>query len=107
MGRLLIVVASGALASACGHPNASGPKWPAPSTTADDGGESIEPKPSSSYAAAIEKSADVDEDKPEAASTSSSSSTTTEDKPATTSTPTAPTTEDVFQTDEIIIEIDD
>ncbi|HEX5064103.1 MAG TPA: hypothetical protein VFV99_32225 [Kofleriaceae bacterium] len=109
MGRLLIVVASGALAGAgaCGHSNASGPKWPEPSKTAEDGGESIEPRPSASYAAAVEKSDDNDEDKPAASSTSSPASSTSEDKPATTSTPTTPTSEDVFQTDEIIIEIDD
>jgi len=107
MGRLLIVVASGALAGACGHSKASGPKWPEPSTTAEDGGESIEPRPSSAYAAVVEKSDDVATDKPAAASTSSSTSSPSEDKPATMSTPSAPTSDDVFQTDEIIIEIDD
>jgi len=93
---------------ACGHPKASGPKWPEPSTTADDGGESIEPQPSATYAAAIEKSAD-DGDKPAAAATSVVlPANDDKDKPPAGTVPAAtqPTVEDVLMGEEIIIEID-
>jgi hypothetical protein len=65
MRRLLFIVAVTAFAG-CGNAKAAGPKWPAPSTTAEDGGESLEPKPTATYAAALEKSAEAEEKKPEA-----------------------------------------
>jgi len=102
--RGLVLVA---LLAACGHSKASGPKWPEPSTTADDGGESLEPRPSSTYAAAIEKSADADEAKPAAATTSTTTTPTADDKPATTPATTTAPSDDVFMSEEIIIEIDD
>lgn len=93
--------------AACHGAKQTGPAWPAPSTTADDGGESISPH-EQTVAAAVEKSADADKDdeddkpadeaKPDAAS---------DDKPATPSAqPTAPA-DDVIITDDIIIEIED
>jgi hypothetical protein len=105
-GLLLVILASAPIA-ACGPSRASGPKWPEPSATAEDGGESIAPHPSATYAAAIEKSADASDDKP-AAETTSSSAAASDDKP-TTPTPSVsqPVIEDVFMTEEIIIEIDD
>jgi hypothetical protein len=100
---LVLVLAT----AACGHGKASGPKWPEPSTTAEDGGESIAPRPSATFAAAVEKSADASEDKP-VAETTSSSPAASEDKPATSSpTVSQPTLDDVFMSEEIIIEIDD
>ena len=105
MRRLLLLVLA---VAACGAPKATGPKWPEPSKTVEDGGESIEPHPSSTYAAAIEKSADVDEDKPAAAAAATPAAASTDDKPATVTTPTAqPVIDEVIMTEEIIIEIDD
>ena len=69
----------------CGNAKASGPKWPEPSKTAEDGGESLAPRPSATYAVVAEKAAEVEEDKPAATT------------PA----------EEVITTEEIIIEIDD
>ena len=103
MRGLLLVV----LLAACGHSKASGPKWPEPSTTAEDGGESLDPRPSSTYAAAIEKSPDADDDKPAAATTTTTTTTTTDDKPASTPATTQTPSDDVFMSEEIIIEIDD
>jgi hypothetical protein len=93
----------------CGSAKAAGPKWPAPSTTAEDGGESLEPKPTATYAAALEKSAEA-EKKPEAKDIEDKpAATTTDDKPATTpSTEDKPaTTDDVMMTEEIVIEIEE
>ena len=91
----------------CGHPRTSGPKWPEPSKTADDGGESVAPAPSATYAAAIEKSAEASDDKPAAATSSTPSAKPDDDKPATAPAESKPTVEDVFMSEEIIIEIDD
>ncbi|HEY5945582.1 MAG TPA: hypothetical protein VIV40_08820 [Kofleriaceae bacterium] len=102
MHRLILVAAL----AACSHSKASGPKWPEPSTTAEDGGESIAPRPSTTYAAAIEKSADVEDDKPAAAVPATPAAATGDDKPAATPAA-APSTDDVIMTEEIIIEIDD
>ncbi len=93
----------------CGHPKASGPKWPEPSTTAEDGGESSEPKPSATYAAAVEKSTDDNGDKPAASASPGAAAAASpgDDKPAPTATPSQPATDDVIMTEEIIIEIED
>lgn len=108
MRRQLLACACVCALVACGHSSASGPKWPEPSTTAEDGGESIEPKPGATYAAAIEKSADDNDDKP-AASTADETpaATTTDEKPAATTSDDKPAGDDVITTDEIIIEIED
>jgi hypothetical protein len=113
MNRLMVVVALLAFATACGGRKPQGPAWPAASTTAEDGGESLEPRPSASYAAALEKSQDKVEDKKPAADAS-------EDKPAAAATttadekkPSAPPetatseTDDILMTDEIVIEIEE
>lgn len=107
MRRLLLVVALGAALAGCGRSKASGPKWPEPSKTADDGGESIEPRPSATYAAAVEKSADVEDKKPEPAETPAPAA--SEDKPAAATAPaaTTPASEEVITTEEIVIEIED
>jgi hypothetical protein len=103
MRWLLLVIAI----AACGPAKSKGPAWPAASTTAEDGGESIAPRPSATYAAAVERSADVEEDKP-AETTSATAAPASEDKPATTPTMSQPTSaEDVFQAEEIIIEVED
>ncbi|HEY5920183.1 MAG TPA: hypothetical protein VIV11_00875 [Kofleriaceae bacterium] len=103
MRRLLLVL----VVAACGAPKATGPKWPEPSKTADDGGESIEPHPSATYAAAIEKSADTDE-KPAEATVATPAAAASDDKPAT-ATPSIsqPVIDEVITTEEIIIEIED
>ena len=104
MRVLLLVVAL----AACGPAKARGPAWPAPSTTAEDGGESVAPRPSATYAAAIERSAD-NEDKPAAETASAAAADKpAEDKPATTPAISQPTTiEDVFMSEDIIIEIEE
>jgi hypothetical protein len=95
--------------AACGSKPPPGPAWPAASTTADDGGESIDPHPTA-VATSIESSKDDDEDekpadqpeivaKPGAAVSEPST-------PATVSPPT-PVTDDVIMSEEIIIEIED
>lgn len=104
MRALLLVVAL----AACGPSKSKGPAWPAPSTTAEDGGESVAPQPSATYTAAIERSADADA-KPAAETASAApGDKPTEDKPATTPTMSQPTTiEDVFMSEDIIIEIEE
>lgn len=97
-------------AAGCTGAKPTGPAWPAPSTTADDGGESIEPR-DTSVAAAIEKADDSDAE-PAATPTAeivAKPGATAEpaDRPVTLSPPTHPTTDDVIITEEIIIEIDD
>src|SRR5688572_16975395 len=89
MRRLSLLVAIAF--AGCGSSKAKGPAWPAPSTTAEDGGESIAPQPSATYAAAIEKSAEPDEAKPADATAGATTTTPTEDKPATTPTLSQPT----------------
>lgn len=107
MHRWLSLVALVALV-ACGHGKARGPAWPEPSTTAEDGGESIEPRPSGTYAAAIEKSSDAEDDKPAAeASEDTPAAVASEDMPAATPAAMQPPTEDVLMTEEIIIEIEE
>ena len=103
MRKLFLVAAL----AACSHSKASGPQWPEPSKTAEDGGESIAPRPSAQYAAAIEKSADEGDDKPAATPTATPSASPGDDKPAATPATTQPTNDDVFMSEEIIIEIDD
>ena len=106
MRRLVFAVAL----AACGHAAPSGPSWPAPSTTADDGGESLDPRSEGSVAATLE-TADDDEpaaaadDKPAASDTKPA---TIDDSAAsTTAAPQTPSVDDVLNTEEIIIEIDD
>jgi hypothetical protein len=102
MRGLLFVV----MLAACSHAKASGPAWPEPSKTADDGGESVEPHETSAVAAAIEKS-DEPEEKPAVEPEKDAPAEATDDKPATVSAPTQPSNDDVIMSDEIIIEIDD
>lgn len=110
MQRLLCALAGFGLLVGCARPQAAGPKWPEPSTTADDGGESIEPHGSATYAAAVEKSADAEPEKPAAASTASTTAAAAapaEDKLTPVPASTQPAPDDVFTSEEIIIEIED
>lgn len=108
MHRLLFAFAAFALAAGCSHPKPTGPKWPEPSATDEDGGESIEPHASATYAAAaIEKSEDTPAAAP-APEASSAADATSDDKPASTPAVSEPTVEDeVLTTEEIIIEIEE
>ncbi len=107
MHRLLFALAALGLVG-CSHSHATGPKWPEPSATSDDGGESIEPHPSATFAAAVESSADAEETVPVAAAASTAASAMpSEATPASASVPTPSTGEDVFTTEDIIIEIDE
>jgi len=104
-----IAVIGALVASAgCGRGQMRGPAWPEPSTTAEDGGESIEPHPSVTYASAIERSAEPEpvEDKSSAAASEPAADAADDDDkddPASS----APGDEDAVMTDEIIIEIED
>jgi len=102
MRRLLFVV----MLSACTHAHTTGPAWPEPSKTADDGGESIAPHETSAVAAAIEKSEEPAEKAAAAEPEAAAKEAPAEDKPA--AAPAAsPANDDVIMSDEIIIEIDD
>jgi hypothetical protein len=93
---------------ACGSKAPAGPAWPAASTTADDGGESIDPHPTA-VATSIEASDDKADEKPadQPEIVAKPGTTAAEpDKPATVSPPT-PITDDVIMSEEIIIEIED
>jgi len=92
--------------TACGHPKASGPAWPAPSTTADDGGESIAPR--ETKVAAAPAPVEAPEEKP-AAPTAAAPAAKTGDTPAPATAPAAtpPTVEDLLINEDVIIEIDD
>jgi hypothetical protein len=103
MRRLLLAFAL----MSCGNAKASGPKWPEPSKTADDGGESIAPRPSASYAAVAETAAEAEEEKPADKPAAATPAASTDDKPATTPATTTTPTEEVITTEEIIIEIED
>jgi hypothetical protein len=96
------------LAGGCHGAKQTGPTWPAPSKTADDGGESIAPR-TVGVASSLERAEDVkhedvdDEEKvPDAPKPAAS---TSGDKPAEPSS--QPVIDDVIMTDEVIIEIDD
>jgi hypothetical protein len=102
MRRLLFVV----MLSACTHAKTTGPAWPEPSKTADDGGETIAPHETSAVAAAIEKAAEPEEKAAAAEPDATPAATPTEDKPAA-APASAPANDDVIMSDEIIIEIDD
>ena len=96
--------------AACGAPKASGPAWPAPAETDEDGGESIAPRPSSSVATAIEKSEEPEPDKKKADSEpEKKAEDKAEDTPA--ETPAAETQptgdEEIITSEEIVIEIED
>jgi hypothetical protein len=104
-----LIVALAALVAGCHKPAATGPAWPAPSKTADDGGESIAPH-STTVAASVEKSADVEDkaDKPAADTSAKPTATASEPEKAPTLTPpTQPKDDEVIMSEEIIIEIDE
>jgi hypothetical protein len=92
----------------CHGAKATGPAWPAPSTTADDGGESIELQ-TTTVAASVEKSADAEKDEPsKPAAEDKPAAPAAEDKSPTLSQPQpAPSTDDILMTDDLIIEIDE
>jgi len=106
----LAIALVSAVAACHGH-RVDAPAWPAPSTTADDGGESIAPR-RPAVAAAIEASeddadADTDDDALAAKSDGSPAADANDaDAPGTDSTDASPQG-DVIMSDEIIIEIED
>lgn len=101
---LAILVAS----AGCHGSKASGPAWPSPSTTADDGGESIEPRPQS-VASAVEKSEDVKaDDEDDAPADEAAKPPADSDLKEITPTPQTGTPDDEpIITDELIIEIEE
>ena len=104
MRRLLLV----AVLVACGSGKSTGPAWPAPSTTAEDGGESLDPRESAKVAAAIEKAEDAQPDaEPETPDATPAAATGEPDKPAATPEVSQPSNDDIIFSEEIIIEIDD
>ena len=95
--------------AACHKARSSGPAWPAPSKTADDGGESLEPR-STTVAASVEKSEDVADEKaekPEADTAEKPAAASEPDKAPTLSPLTQPKDDEVIMSEEIIIEIDE
>ncbi len=105
----LIVALALAFATGCHKASSTGPAWPASSTTAEDGGESIEPR-STAVAASVEKSEDVADEKDEkpAADTAEKPAAASEpEKAPTVSPPTQPKDDEVIMSEEIIIEIDE
>lgn len=97
------------LLAACGSSQVKGPAWPAPSTTAEDGGESLDPRPSAKYAAAVEKSAEPEPEKkdsdeePTVAAEDEESEDTPEATPAAAQSP----DDEELMTEEIVIEIEE
>lgn len=103
--------------AACAGTKPAGPAWPAPSTTAEDGGESLEPR-ANSVATAVEKSAGSksadstsnddepsagDDAKPAAGKPDPESA----DAPADADESEDPIADEVILGDEIVIEIED
>lgn len=92
--------------AACSSKHTSGPAWPAPSTTADDGGESIAPR-ETKVAAAPEKT-ETPEEKPAAAPAAAAPAKPGEAAaPATAPAAAPPTVEDLLINEDVIIEIED
>lgn len=111
MRRVLLVLSLSALALGCSGAKPTGPAWPAPSTTAEDGGESIEPR-STSVATAIEKSADPepsadDEPAAEDAKPEAKPAEADDKAEAEAAAGTSLDDENVMMTEEIIIEVED
>lgn len=110
MRRLLLLGALG-IATACGAGSkAKGPAWPVPSSTAEDGGESLAPR-ETSVATVVEKSADKDaanEEKAKPAAETTAATEPTETKPEEpAATPSQPIDDDEIISDEIIIEVEE
>lgn len=100
-----ILVAS----AGCHGSKQSGPAWPTPSATAEDGGESIAPR-SSSIASAVEKSVDDSDDgdaKDEPAADDAKPAAASDIKEITPEPQSAAPTDEPIITDELIIEIED
>lgn len=96
-------------AAGCQRSAATGPAWPAPAITDDDGGESLEPR-QTSVATALEKADDDEPVEPvvEAAKPAATPAPAAEpETAAAVSPPTQPTTDEVIIHEEIIIEIED
>jgi hypothetical protein len=100
MRRILLVLT----VAACTHSAASGPAWPKPHVTDDDGGESIAPRdPATSVAVATQESGDDDKPAPASAPASDDAAAPAADAPA--STPAAADSDDVIEGDEIVIDV--
>lgn len=97
------------LLAGCGSSPVTGPAWPAPSTTTEDGGESVDPRPSAKYAAAVEKSAEPEPKEKDAAEEPkvAADDEETEDMPEATPAAAQVPDDEELMTEEIIIEIED
>lgn len=104
MRRVLVALV---LLAACGSPAPKGPAWPAPAESDEDGGESLEPRPSAKYAAAVEKSAEPEPEKPASDEPAAATSKPGTDTPEVTPEPAETSIDDILMTEEIVIEIDD
>lgn len=107
--RALLFLLGVAGIGACGHARDTGPAWPAPSTTEEDGGQSIDPP--SPVAAAIEKADEPEDEKPASsdadAGEEKADEATPEKDDSDEATPASDSTDEPVMTEEIIIEIDD
>jgi hypothetical protein len=100
---LLLTIAAGG----CGGRATTGPAWPAASTTAEDGGESLEPQ-HTSVTAALEEADDDEADVEVTKELTPPASAPAAEIPATTVTaPIQPPSDEVIISDEMIIEIED
>lgn len=105
MRRLAILI--GLVTAACGS-TTRGPAWPKSASDGPDGGESIAPKPGSVMISANEPE-EADDDVVEVASDKPASSkpAASEDKSSDSTTPTITAPEEIINTDDLVIEIDD
>ena len=92
------------LLAACGGSSRE-PAWPKQHVSENDGGESLAPHGSRSAAVAITSTGD-DEAKPATAAIEAKPAATADATPAA-AVPAAPATEEVLQTEEIVIEVDE
>lgn len=107
MHRLRSFLVLAALLGACGHAKAPGPKWPEPAATDDDGGESIEPRPSTSDAVAVEKSKEPDDEARPGTTGAPRALEASEERPVATPAAAPQPDDDVFMSEDITIEIDE
>lgn len=103
MRRFAILI--GLVITACGG-TASGPAWPKSAARETDGGESLAPKPGSVVVSAADDDDDIVVAVPEKPA---AKATVSEDKPETPRpvSPTVTAPDDIINTDDLIIEIDD
>lgn len=108
--QVLLVIALAAGLMACSAPDAAGPAWPRAAAREVDGGESLAPRAAARAIAALaedDHGAERTADKPAAADRASSPSATTPTAARGAANPAAPSTEEPFPGEELIIEVEE